>query len=190
MGRERRCVITVQSPRGEGEHSTPRQAGTTDKATYWPRVWSSVFYAMVALAFPILFECFLYDKGNADSDWAKVLYADPKPGSCNLGRFVWCISSSFLGFAGLSVLLWEHRSRVYPRHVWYYPFVLLAISSLVFSACHMLQRTSGFVFYYLSFGACFSRNCLPGRKPVFFEEFAVSVRVDRLLCPLIFGIRL
>jgi len=161
MVREPRNDTTAQSLPEEGEHATRTPERTTEKATNWPRVGSSVVYFILAIMFVLLFEWQRHK--NAEFGWAEVFYLDPIRGCWNLGRFVWCMSSSFVGFASLGVLLWTHDAPIWPRHFLYYPLLLLAISSLVFSACHMLERTSGFVFYYLSFGACFSLALLVDR---------------------------
>ena len=54
----------------------------------------------------------------------------------------------------LAFRLYRHPKSPFPLYVSYYPFVLAVISALVFSACHLFDATSGFVFYYLSAGLC------------------------------------
>jgi len=83
-----------------------------------------------------------------------LFYLDPLPTSYNLGRFVWCLGISCIGFSALTVHFWRHDSSPYPLHVFYYPILLGIASALVFSGCHLFKASQGFVFYYLSAGLC------------------------------------
>jgi hypothetical protein len=110
------------------------------------RLWFAVGYLILSAVFLVL--CLA-------SVRARVFYLHPKPDSFNAWRFLWCVAFSFVGFTALSFRLWRHDKSPYPLHVFYYPPLLLIISSLVFSACHVSEATSGFVFYYLSSALCF-----------------------------------
>jgi len=84
-----------------------------------------------------------------------MFYLDPQANSFQLDRFLWCLAASFFGFSMLVFRLWNHPKSVFPTYVSYYPAVLFVQSALVFSVAHLFTTTSGFVFYYLSFAACF-----------------------------------
>ena len=84
-----------------------------------------------------------------------IFYLSPFNEGYNFDRFLWCISSSFFGFAVLAFFLRKHPKTPFPVYYSYYPFILVGISSLIFSILHLFDKTSGFVFYYFSFAACF-----------------------------------
>ena len=90
----------------------------------------------------------LWYRGN------ELFYLVPQPDSYNFDRFLWCLSSSLIGFSFLSVEFWSHSTSPFPRYITYYPVLLIVISSLVFSTCQLFEGSKGFIFYYLSFGAC------------------------------------
>lgn len=107
----------------------------------WKRVFCATFYFAVSLALILL------RRGQLFS-------FEPIPNSHNVDRFLWCVACSLLGFSVLAFRLHRHPKSPFPLYVSYYPFMLAVISALVFSACHLFDATSGFVFYYLSFGLC------------------------------------
>jgi hypothetical protein len=92
-----------------------------------------------------------------------LFYILPHSDSFNLDRLAWCVICAFVGFAVLAFHLRRHPKSPFPEYISYYPPVLLMISALVFSACHMFERSSGFVFYYLSSSACFTLAFLVDR---------------------------
>ena len=85
-----------------------------------------------------------------------LFYLHPAVDSYNLDRWAWCFLSALLGFVVLSAFHWSNPKSPFPRYVFYYPFLLLVVASIVFSACHAIERTSGFVFYPLGFAASFT----------------------------------
>lgn len=70
-------------------------------------------------------------------------------------RFLWCVGSSFLGFAVLAFHTRNNESSPFPQYISYYPIVLIAFSSLIFAICFLSDKASGIIFYYLSFSVCF-----------------------------------
>jgi hypothetical protein len=74
--------------------------------------------------------------------------------SYNYDRLWWCLASSCIGFAALAFRLRYNPKPPFPNYIYYYPFMLIVISALVFSACHLFEASSGFVFYSLSFALC------------------------------------
>ena len=83
-----------------------------------------------------------------------LFYQNPSPVSYNFDRYIWCLGSSFIGFSVLAYQLRHIEQTPFPEYFTYYPVVLAVISALIFSACHLFQQTSGFVFYYLSSSGC------------------------------------
>lgn len=75
--------------------------------------------------------------------------------SYNFDRFLWCLSSSLIGFSFLAFNLRHHSKSPFPTYLYYYPAILIITSSLVFGIFHIFKETSGFNFYFLSFSACF-----------------------------------
>jgi MFS family permease len=83
----------------------------------------------------------------------------------NLPRYFWCLGWAFVGF-GAIVFRWVTSEKFCLLHyIFYFPILLGIISAIVFSVCHLSDKTSGFVFYYLSAGlsaffSCFHENIL------------------------------
>ena len=114
----------------------------TKKAINWKRIGCS-------LAYLILGGLIVYIRRDS------ILYLSPDPVAYNFDRFLWCLASSFFGFSILAFSLKGHPKTPFPVYYSYYPFVLIVISAIVFSILHLFDKTSSFVFYYLSFAACF-----------------------------------
>ena len=106
------------------------------------RVWCSIAYLLISISIFII-------RRNS------IFYLDPTTGIYNIDRLLWCFSASFFGFSILAFSLRYHPKTPFPKYLSYYPFILIVISTLVFSGCHLFDKTSGFVFYYLSFAFCF-----------------------------------
>ncbi len=107
--------------------------------------WLRVFFAAIFFITPILFIIIFRDK---------IFYPNVQVNSYNFWRFLWSLSCSFVSF---SILVYHNRFLVnspFPTFVYYYPFLFLIISSLVFSACHLFPQSSNYVFYYISFSFC------------------------------------
>jgi len=115
----------------------------TEKTINWKRIFFSVLYLSVSLFI-------------VGTRWNKLFYLLPQAHSYNLERFLWCLASSLCAFGALA-WQWRYESESpFPEYITYYPLLLSAISALVFSVCHLSEKTSGFVFYYLSFALCFA----------------------------------
>jgi hypothetical protein len=108
----------------------------------WWRVFFSIAYLAIAAGI-------IYFRRH------EMFYIEPQVGSYQLDRFLWCLSASFIGFSVLVFQLWRHQESTFPTYITYYPAMLAVISALVFSISHLFVASSGFVFYYLSFAACF-----------------------------------
>ncbi len=105
------------------------------------RVCCSIGYCILGgLIIYFRFDNMFYLKANIDT--------------YNLDRLGWCLASSCLGFSFLAFQLICNPKSPFPEYIYYYPVILLIISALVFSACHLFEASSGFVFYYLSFALC------------------------------------
>ena len=85
----------------------------------------------------------------------KIFYLEVNPNYYNSYRFWWCLACSFFSFSVLAITTIKKQKSPTFSYLTYYPFMLLVISALVFSACHLFERTSGFIFYYISFTFCF-----------------------------------
>ena len=84
-----------------------------------------------------------------------MFYPEVNIATYNFDRFLWCLSSAFIGFAALAFRLRRHPKSPFPEYITYYPLLLGVIASLVFSLCHIFQQTKSFIFYYLSFSLSF-----------------------------------
>ena len=84
-----------------------------------------------------------------------IFYLLAEKDSYNIYRFYWCLSSSAIGFAFIILQTIHNPKSPLPSYLNYYPFILVLISTLVFSVLHIFESTSGFVFYYFSFSLCF-----------------------------------
>ena len=111
------------------------------------RVWFSIMYALIALVFFIIFD-------------DKMFYFNVQENSWNIYRFVWCCIAVSLGFAVIAFSTRFNPRSPIPEYIFHYPPQLIAMATLVFSALHIFQATSGFIFYYLSFGMCFTLGYL------------------------------
>ena len=106
------------------------------------RVFSFICFGIIGgLIIYIRFDNMFYLKANIDT--------------YNPDRFGWCLASSCFGFSFLASQFIRNEKSPLPLYITHYPFKLIVISALVFSACHLFEASSGFVFYYLSFALCF-----------------------------------
>lgn len=85
----------------------------------------------------------------------KIFYTVVQNDSYNFYRFIWCLSSSAIGFSFLVFQLRFDLRSPLPSYLVYYPVLLIVISAIIFSILHIFKNTSGFVFYYFSFSLCF-----------------------------------
>jgi hypothetical protein len=72
-----------------------------------------------------------------------------------LYRFFWCLASSFFGFSVIAFRGRYNPKSPFPEYLTYYLPLLIVISSLVFSGLYLLAKTSGILFYSVSFTVCF-----------------------------------
>lgn len=70
-------------------------------------------------------------------------------------RFWWSISCSCFGFGVLTLHNVKNTSSPFPSYYFYYPILLIIISSLIFSILHLFTQTSNYIYYYFSFPLCF-----------------------------------
>ena len=113
--------------------------------------WTRVIFSVVYFLLGFLTIYILRDN---------IFYLLAKKDSYNIYRFYWCLSSSAIGFAVIVLRTIYHPKSPFPTYITYYPFILVLISTLVFSVLHLFESTSGFVFYYFSFSLCFMLSYL------------------------------
>ncbi len=111
------------------------------------RLWFSIGYFAVALTLIFIFR-------------NDIFYFDVKENTWNIYRFIWCYSAVFIGFATVAFELRYHSRPPFAKYLAHYPFQLLAMATLVFGGLHIFDVTSGYLFYYLSFGFCFTLGYL------------------------------
>lgn len=117
-----------------------------DKTINRHRFGFGIFFILLSIAIVILWT-YYFD--------FEMYYPNVKKDSFNLGRFLWCVSSSFFGFSILAIQGMYNQKSPYLLYTTYYPSILLVISCLVFSIIHLFDKSSSFIFYYLSFAFCF-----------------------------------
>jgi hypothetical protein len=113
----------------------------------WVRVVLSFLYLLVALSLIFLFR-------------KDIFYFNEEEGSWNFYRFIWCLSVAFIGFFCVAFSLRRHKPSPFPKYVTLYPVQLGAVAALVFGGLHISDVTGGYLFYYLSFGLCFTLGYL------------------------------
>ncbi len=113
----------------------------TQEKVYWSRVAFSVLYFAFAVAI-------------VGSRWDEIFYFKHFD-SYQFDRYWWCLSSSFFGFSCIAFHQRHSDKSPLPEYISYYLPLLLVISALAFSILHLFEASSGFVFYYFSFAACF-----------------------------------
>jgi hypothetical protein len=111
------------------------------------RVYCAIFY--------FVFGIFLIHLFRSD-----IFYRHVDINSWNIYRYIWCLASSCIGFASIALVLRKIQENPFPAYVTHYPLQLLAMSALIFAVLHLSTRTSGFIFYYLSFALCFTMGYL------------------------------
>ncbi len=111
------------------------------------RLLFSIFYFVVALLLTFIF-------------WKDMFYFQVENNTWNIYRFVWCCIAVFLGFAVIAFALRHIKKSPLPEYLTLYPFQLLAMATLVFGGLHIFDATTGYLFYYLSFGLCFTLGYL------------------------------
>jgi hypothetical protein len=127
-----------------------------------------IFFAFIYFVLPIIVAWLLSDK---------LFYLTEKKDIESLYRLLWCYLCSMWGFA-LIAFYWRHVTvSPFPEYLTHYPVMLLVIASLVFSITHLFDRTTGYLFYYVTFAPCFIlsflvdefwtiiRSILPKLKP-------------------------
>jgi|GEM_PF-3055913 len=109
---------------------------------YYPRVIFISLYLTISVFLIIIFQdkIFYYDKLNCFED---------------IYRFVWCLSGSFMGFSLIASQLRFENRLPYGPYIFYYPPILLCISSLVYSIFSVWEMTNSYIFYFISFPLCF-----------------------------------
>ncbi|MFC1538738.1 hypothetical protein ACFL6H_04880 [Candidatus Latescibacterota bacterium] len=113
-----------------------------------------IFFAIIYFLGPIII-VFIYRN--------EIFYISVSCNPYNLYRLLWCICSSFFGFSIVAIKLRiagkdaedNAKTKAFPTYLIYYPFILLMMASLVFSILHIFNKTSGFIFYSMSFSLCF-----------------------------------
>jgi len=120
--------------------------GNSEKINWW-RVYCAIFYFVLGILLIYIFR-------------DDIFYPDVDITTWNIYRYIWCLASSCMGFASIALVLRKIKDNPFPAYVTHYPLQLLAMSALIFAVLHLSTRTSGFVFYYLSFALCFTLGYL------------------------------
>lgn len=85
----------------------------------------------------------------------EVIYYSVHIDEMNFYRYIWCLSSSFIGFGCLALTYRKEEGNPFFEYLTTFMFQLFSVSAIAFGILHVLDGTSGFTFYYLSFGLCF-----------------------------------
>lgn len=108
------------------------------------RVTCSIVCFALGAGFPVLF--FTLSR-------ATMFYGAPND-SGDFPRYVWCCCMALVGFGGL---VWYYRHEAGAPYLqfltWHFP-MLIGATALVCGGLHLFPASSGYVFYYLSAGAC------------------------------------
>jgi len=120
------------------------------------RIFFSILYFLLPIVLVPLF-------------WTDMVYPQALQNSWNLGRFFWCCLCSSFGFSGIAFHFRRNEKSPFPEYVSHYPFQLLAMSALIFSLLHLLERTSSYLFYYLSGSLCFTLGFMADSYWVFIK---------------------
>ncbi len=92
--------------------------------------------------------------------WNGMFYFEAEKNSWNIYRFIWCFSATALGFFVVALSYIRLSVSPCPDYAIHYPFQLMAISALVFGGLNLFEATKGYLFYYLSFGLCYTLGYL------------------------------
>jgi hypothetical protein len=112
---------------------------------------SRIIFSAIFFLVPIILVCLYADA---------IFYLTEKSDNYNGYRFLWCVSCSMWGFSVIA-FHWRYVTvSIFPEYFLYYPFMLLCISTLVFALLHIVEATSGYLFYYSSFALCFILSLL------------------------------
>lgn len=85
---------------------------------------------------------------------SKIFYTMTDTGIGSLYRLMWCAFGSLWGFSTIAFNWRNVKKSPFPDYLTYYPFLLLVITLFTFSSLHLFEKTSGYLFYYFSFGLC------------------------------------
>jgi hypothetical protein len=122
-----------------------KQSAQNDNINPW-RLFLSISFFVVPI---LLFSIFWYS-GSLD----RIFYLTEKKDLGSLYRLLWCGFGSMWGFSAIAFYWRKVPQPPFPEYLTYYPFLLLVISLLIFSILHLFEKTSGYLFYYFSFGLC------------------------------------
>ena len=109
-----------------------------------------LFLSISFFVVPIIVLLIFWYSGILD----KIFYATEKKDISSLYRLLWCGFGSMWGFSAIAFYWRKVPKTPFPEYLTYYPFLLLVISLVVFSTLHLFEKTSGYLFYYFSFGLC------------------------------------
>lgn len=118
----------------------------------WERTRYYIYHGFLGIAIIFLFYFF------------KLLTFEEIKNSYNFNRLLWCLGFVCLGFSfyGLQFRRYDDRGIKWSESV--YNFItLLLVSLLIFSFCHLHDKSSLYVFYYLSAATSFISGYLSDR---------------------------
>jgi len=86
-----------------------------------------------------------------------LLYNNPAENFSNYPRFLWCLAFCFFGFffPAYRASKLMHDEPAWKSYPTVYLISLIIISCLVFAVLHISERTSNYLFYFLSSPICF-----------------------------------
>ena len=119
----------------------PPEYESEPKTNLW-RVAFAIMYGVIGLGM------ILFLRGE-------LFYLQAPDDFSNFCRFLWCIACSCIGFAVLAFHVRQKSKSPFPSYLTWYPLFLIAISSLVFAGCHLSEKSSGYLFYFISGPLCF-----------------------------------
>ena len=91
----------------------------------------------------------------------KMFYTNTKlDGFENIYRLIWCLSITSVGFAAIAFVHRHLEKSPLPEYLLHYPFQLGAMASLIFGILHIFEATSGYQFYFISGGLCYTLGYL------------------------------
>jgi hypothetical protein len=113
--------------------------------------WKRVVFSLIYLLLALLLLSLIFFRFRE-----RVFYFALEEKTWHGYRFLWCLSAVLLGFFTAAVAQWHNAKSPLPLYITHYPLQLIAMATLVFGALHIFEATSGYLFYYLSFGLCFT----------------------------------
>jgi hypothetical protein len=81
---------------------------------------------------------------------------EPDLTNCYLYRFFWCVAGTFLGFGSVVLHFWRSENFSWLWFLLLRWIQIVVMSSLVFGILHLWEKSSGFLFFFLSAPLCYT----------------------------------